>query len=128
MYREFMKICSVWPVDPVRSGKCLGEFVRRKVAEEFRQSEQTVVQDPQECGRRLDSLRALASDRYARQYPRISASSALGLTRAECAKVIVDSLHTAQGAKEEKSLLENLKERLSFKTDIPESSPPESKK
>ncbi|XP_050036816.1 ubiquinol-cytochrome-c reductase complex assembly factor 2 [Dermacentor andersoni] len=128
LYREYMKICSAWRADPARSGKCLGEFVRRRVAEEFRQSEQTVVQDPQECERRLDSLRALASDRYAKQYPRISVSSALGLTRAECSKVIVESLHTAEGVKEDQSLLEKLKERLSFKTDIPESPPPESKK
>ncbi|KAH6925175.1 hypothetical protein HPB50_001416 [Hyalomma asiaticum] len=128
LYREYMKICSIWHADPVRSGKCLGELIRRRVAEEFRQSDQTVVQDPDECARRLDSLRALASDRYAKQYPRVSVSSALGLTRAECAKVIVDRLHTAQAAKDEQSLLEKLKESLSFKSDIADSQPTDSKK
>ncbi|KAL1414779.1 hypothetical protein MTO96_007246 [Rhipicephalus appendiculatus] len=128
LYREYMKICSVWRADPVRSGKCLGEYVRRRVAEEFRQSEQTVVPDAELCARRLESLRALASDRYAKQYPRVSVSSAVGLTRAECAKVIVENLHTVEGAEQEKSLLEKLKERLSFKTDIHESTPTERKK
>ncbi|KAH8036596.1 hypothetical protein HPB51_002134 [Rhipicephalus microplus] len=56
---------------------------------------------------------------------RVSVSSATGLTRAECAKVIVENLHTADGAEQEKSLLAKPKERLSFKTDT---SPPAERK
>lgn len=120
LYRDYMKICEVWRADPFRSGKCLGELIRRRVAEEFRQSDQTVVEDPDECARKLRSLQALSSDRYAKQYPRVVASSATGLTRAECSRIILENLHSPEGTQEEKSLIEKLKERLSFKTDVGE--------
>uniref|UniRef100_V5HM90 Mitochondrial nucleoid factor 1 n=1 Tax=Ixodes ricinus TaxID=34613 RepID=V5HM90_IXORI len=49
LYREYMKLCSVWHADTTRKGKCLGEFIRKRVAEEFRQSEHTVLRDPADC-------------------------------------------------------------------------------
>ncbi|XP_077523510.1 ubiquinol-cytochrome-c reductase complex assembly factor 2 [Amblyomma americanum] len=123
-----MKLCSVWRADPSRSGKCLGEFIRRRVAEEFRQSDQTVLPDPNECARRLNSLRALASDRYSRLYPRISVSSASDLTRAECSKVIFANLHSPESGDVEQSLLEKLKKTFSFKSGVPESESEKPKK
>ncbi|KAG0413319.1 hypothetical protein HPB47_009507 [Ixodes persulcatus] len=110
-----MKLCSVWHADPTRKGKCLGEFIRKRVAEEFRQSEQTVLRDPADCVRRLKSLQAISSNTHSSRYPRLSESSASSLTRAECSQLIFENLHAVGKTEEERSLLNNLRERFSFK-------------
>ncbi|XP_002402613.3 ubiquinol-cytochrome-c reductase complex assembly factor 2 [Ixodes scapularis] len=115
LYREYMKLCSVWHADPTRKGKCLGEFIRKRVAEEFRQSEQTVLRDPADCVRRLKSLQAISANTHSSRYPRLSASSASSLTRAECSQLIFENLHAVGKAEEESSLLDNLRERFSFR-------------
>lgn len=124
LYRDYIKLCSIWRADPTRKGKCLGEFIRKRVAEEFRQSEQTVLRDPEECARRLKSLQALASNRYSNRYPRLSESSASSLTRNECSQLILEHLHSAGKTEEEQKLLEKLKATFTPKADSSKATKP----
>lgn len=116
LYRNYIKLCGLWPSNPARKGKCLGEFLRVCVAKEFRQGEQTSLRNPDECERFYKSLRVLASNTYARKYPRLAQSSATGLTAAECDLLIYEYLHkeNVEGVDQELSLLDRLKTRFSF--------------
>lgn len=55
-YRRFLKLCEEWPVDESKRGRDLGTYLRQRVAQAFREGENTQVTGlwgPPAAGRRL---------------------------------------------------------------------------
>lgn len=55
-YRRFLKLCEEWPVDETKRGRDLGSYLRQRVAQAFREGENTQVTGlwgPPSAGRRL---------------------------------------------------------------------------
>ena len=55
-YRRFLKLCEEWPVDETKRGRDLGAYLRQRVAQAFREGENTQVTrlwGPPAAGRRL---------------------------------------------------------------------------
>lgn len=42
-YRRFLKLCEEWPVDETKRGRDLGSYLRQRVAQAFREGENTQV-------------------------------------------------------------------------------------
>lgn len=42
-YRRFLKLCEEWPVDETKRGRDLGAYLRQRVAQAFREGENTQV-------------------------------------------------------------------------------------
>lgn len=42
-YRRFLKLCEEWPVEETKRGRDLGVFLRQRVAQAFREGENTEV-------------------------------------------------------------------------------------
>lgn len=42
-YRRFLKLCEEWPVDETKRGRDLGTYLRQRVAQAFREGENTQV-------------------------------------------------------------------------------------
>lgn len=42
-YRRFLKLCEEWPVDDTKRGRDLGAYLRQRVAQAFREGENTQV-------------------------------------------------------------------------------------
>ena len=54
-YRRFLKLCEEWPVDETKRGRDLGAYLRQRVAQAFREGENTQVTrlwGPPAAGRR----------------------------------------------------------------------------
>lgn len=54
-YRRFLKLCEEWPVDETKRGRDLGAYLRQRVAQAFREGENTQVTGlwgPPSAGRR----------------------------------------------------------------------------
>ncbi|MEJ1271005.1 ubiquinol-cytochrome c reductase complex assembly factor 2 [Cricetulus griseus] len=49
-YRRFLKLCEEWPVDETKRGRDLGAYLRKRVAQAFREGENTQVTGGEEVG------------------------------------------------------------------------------
>lgn len=49
-YRRFLRLCEEWPLDETKRGRDLGAYLRQRVAQAFREGENTQVT---QCGDRL---------------------------------------------------------------------------
>lgn len=49
-YRRFLKLCEEWPVDETKRGRDLGAYLRQRVAQAFREGENTQVTGGREVG------------------------------------------------------------------------------
>uniref|UniRef100_A0AAA9SKR4 Mitochondrial nucleoid factor 1 n=3 Tax=Bos TaxID=9903 RepID=A0AAA9SKR4_BOVIN len=47
-YRRFLKLCEEWPVDETKRGRDLGAYLRQRVAQAFREGENTQYPRPRE--------------------------------------------------------------------------------
>ncbi|XP_068122243.1 ubiquinol-cytochrome c reductase complex assembly factor 2 [Hyperolius riggenbachi] len=63
-YRRFLKLCEEWPVDESRRGRDLGAYLRQRVAQVFREGENTQIQDPEVCDQMYESLNRINSNYY----------------------------------------------------------------
>ncbi|KAG8451034.1 hypothetical protein GDO86_003349 [Hymenochirus boettgeri] len=63
-YRRFMKLCEDWPLDDTRIGRDLGAFLRQRVAQAFREGDNTQVYEPVACDQMWDSLSRLNTSYY----------------------------------------------------------------
>jgi nucleoid factor 1 len=61
-YRNFMKLCEAWPVDPTKQGRDLAVLVRQRVADAFKRGENSQIADPAKCDRDYESLHKLSTD------------------------------------------------------------------
>ncbi|KAB0354598.1 hypothetical protein FD755_022057 [Muntiacus reevesi] len=47
-YRRFLKLCEEWPVDESKRGRDLGAYLRQRVAQAFREGENTQYPRPRD--------------------------------------------------------------------------------
>lgn len=92
-YRKFLKLCEIWPVDASKTDRDLGLYIRRRIAEGFRQGDASEI-DVAECDRIYNSLHRIASNHFQRSYPRLRNNNCSGLDLQECRVVNAsDGLH-----------------------------------
>ena len=82
-YRKFLKLCELWPVDASKTDRDLGLYIRRRIAEGFRQGDATEI-DVAECDRIYNSLHRIASNHFRRSYPRLRNNNFSGLNSEQC--------------------------------------------
>ncbi|XP_072278679.1 ubiquinol-cytochrome c reductase complex assembly factor 2 [Pyxicephalus adspersus] len=87
-YRRFLKLCEEWPVDETRRGRDLGSFLRQRVAQVFREGENTQIQDPEVCDQMYESLNRINSSYYKEKYPRLQDTSFTEITAEEYRMVL----------------------------------------
>ncbi|KAM9292307.1 ubiquinol-cytochrome c reductase complex assembly factor 2 [Gastrophryne carolinensis] len=87
-YRRFLKLCEEWPVDETRRGRDLGAFLRQRVAQAFREGENTQIQDPEVCDQMYESLNRINSNYYREKYPRLQDTSFTEITAEEYRMVL----------------------------------------
>uniref|UniRef100_A0A4X2LGA6 Mitochondrial nucleoid factor 1 n=1 Tax=Vombatus ursinus TaxID=29139 RepID=A0A4X2LGA6_VOMUR len=49
-YRRFLKLCEEWPLDETKRGRDLGAYLRQRVAQAFREGENTQYPRPRDTG------------------------------------------------------------------------------
>uniref|UniRef100_A0A8C6BIR9 Mitochondrial nucleoid factor 1 n=1 Tax=Monodon monoceros TaxID=40151 RepID=A0A8C6BIR9_MONMO len=47
-YRRFLRLCEEWPVDETKKGRDLGAYLRQRVAQAFREGENTQYPRPRD--------------------------------------------------------------------------------
>uniref|UniRef100_A0AAY4A7W4 Mitochondrial nucleoid factor 1 n=1 Tax=Denticeps clupeoides TaxID=299321 RepID=A0AAY4A7W4_9TELE len=83
-YRRFLKLCEEWPRDDSKKGRDLGTFLRQRVAQAFREGENTQISDPEKCDQMYESLARINSNTYREKFPRAKDTSFTGVTAEEC--------------------------------------------
>ncbi|TKC49599.1 hypothetical protein EI555_016531 [Monodon monoceros] len=95
-YRRFLRLCEEWPVDETKKGRDLGAYLRQRVAQAFREGENTQgsfahflggfvfqVSEPEACDQMYESLARLHANYYKHKYPRPRDTSFSGLSLEE---------------------------------------------
>lgn len=83
LFKEFIVLFKNWPADATKSGRCLGEYIRKLFNSDFKQGELSNV-DTKYWIKVLDDLKPIANNEFAARYPRQRAVGALGLGREQC--------------------------------------------
>ncbi|XP_078497378.1 ubiquinol-cytochrome c reductase complex assembly factor 2 [Lissotriton helveticus] len=113
-YRRFLKLCEEWPLDETKRGRDLGVFLRQRVAQAFREGENTQIANPETCDLMYESLARINSNFYREKYPRLKDTSFTGVTAEECRMVLAtDSLDQMEDDK--KGIWKKLMEKFSTK-------------
>lgn len=112
LYRKYMKLCEMWPVDRSKTGRDLGTFIREQIAKEFRYGEASSIDNIQECERKHESLHRLASNYYGKQYKRYVITTASRLSLEECREVLSTNAQEEQMFSK-MSFMEKLKHNMS---------------
>ncbi|XP_044143190.1 ubiquinol-cytochrome-c reductase complex assembly factor 2 [Bufo gargarizans] len=114
-YRRFLKVCEEWPVDETRRGRDLGAFLRQRVAQAFKEGENTQIQDLEACDEMYESLSRLNSNYYREKYPRLQDTSFTEITVDEYRMVLAtDSLKQMDEMK--KGMWKRLKDKFNVKS------------
>ncbi|XP_074167359.1 ubiquinol-cytochrome c reductase complex assembly factor 2 [Sminthopsis crassicaudata] len=114
-YRRFLKLCEEWPLDETKRGRDLGAYLRQRVAQAFREGENTQITEPEACDEMYESLARLHSNYYKHKYPRPRDTGFSGLTVEECR--IVLATDTLEEFKEmNKGLWKKLQDKLATKS------------
>ncbi|XP_008065019.1 ubiquinol-cytochrome-c reductase complex assembly factor 2 isoform X2 [Carlito syrichta] len=113
-YRRFLKLCEEWPVDETKRGRDLGTYLRQRVAQAFREGENTQIAEPEACDQMYESLARLHSNYYKHKYPRPRDTSFSGLSVEEYKLIL--STDTLEEFKEmNKGLWKKLQEKFAPK-------------
>uniref|UniRef100_A0A7M4G0B8 Mitochondrial nucleoid factor 1 n=1 Tax=Crocodylus porosus TaxID=8502 RepID=A0A7M4G0B8_CROPO len=91
-YRRFLKLCEEWPVDESKWGRDLGSYLRSRVAQGFREGENTKVAKPEDCDQGYESLVRVHTNYHKNKYPRLRDTNFTGLTMEECRIVIATGI------------------------------------
>ncbi|KAG8451033.1 hypothetical protein GDO86_003349 [Hymenochirus boettgeri] len=114
-YRRFMKLCEDWPLDDTRIGRDLGAFLRQRVAQAFREGDNTQVYEPVACDQMWDSLSRLNTSYYKEKYPRVHDTSFTEVTAEEYQMVLAsDNLKHLEEMK--KGIWKRLREKFNVKS------------
>ncbi|XP_069612696.1 ubiquinol-cytochrome c reductase complex assembly factor 2 [Ranitomeya imitator] len=114
-YRRFLKLCEEWPVDESRRGRDLGAVLRQRVAQAFKEAENTEFQDPESCDQMYESLSRLNSNYYREKYPRLQDTSFTEITVDEYRMVLAtDTLKQMDEMK--KGIWTRLKDKFNAKS------------
>ncbi|KAM6114407.1 ubiquinol-cytochrome c reductase complex assembly factor 2 [Phoenicopterus ruber ruber] len=113
-YRRFLKLCEEWPVEETKRQRDLGVFLRQRVAQAFREGENTQIADPETCDRMYESLVRIHTNYYKNKYPRLKDTSFTGVTVEDCKMILAtDILKQMEDMK--KGTWKKLREKFSAK-------------
>ncbi|NXT68922.1 UQCC2 factor, partial [Chaetops frenatus] len=113
-YRRFLRLCEEWPVEETRPQRDLGLFLRQRVAQAFREGENTVISDPEACDQMYESLLRIHTNFYKNKYPRLKDTTFTGVTMEDCRTILAtDILKQMENVK--KGTWKRLRENFSAK-------------
>uniref|UniRef100_A0A8C9NTT6 Mitochondrial nucleoid factor 1 n=1 Tax=Serinus canaria TaxID=9135 RepID=A0A8C9NTT6_SERCA len=87
-YRRFLRLCEEWPVEETKQQRDLGSFLRQKVAQAFREGENTPIPDPEACDQMYESLVRIHTNFYKNKYPRLKETTFTGVTVEDCRTIL----------------------------------------
>ena len=90
LFREFIEVFKLWPVDATKINHCLGAHLRKLFNQQFKHGELTDHNqiDMVRLKKMLEGLKPIANNEYRRRYPRINSFACLGLNRDQCRIVL----------------------------------------
>lgn len=88
LFREFIVLFKSWPTDATKSGRCLGEYLRKKFSESFKKGELSENIDQAYWTKVLKDLKPIADNEYASKYPRFLNTASLALSKDQCKIVL----------------------------------------
>ncbi|NXR07202.1 UQCC2 factor, partial [Semnornis frantzii] len=113
-YRRVLKLCEEGPVEETKRHRDLGVFLRQRVAQAFREGENTQVADPEACDQMYESLLRIHTNYYRNKYPRLKDTSFTGVTVEDCKMILAtDILKQMEDMK--KGTWRKLREKFSAK-------------
>ncbi|NXY56984.1 UQCC2 factor, partial [Callaeas wilsoni] len=139
-YRRFLRLCEEWPVEEAKRQRDLGAFLRQRVAQAFREGENTqagggeggreggtpaapawegagsgpAISDPEACDQMYESLVRIHTNFYKNKYPRLKDTTFTGVTVEDCRMILAtDILKQMESMK--KGTWKRLREKFSAK-------------
>ncbi|KAM4759839.1 ubiquinol-cytochrome c reductase complex assembly factor 2 [Cyanocitta cristata] len=113
-YRRFLRLCEEWPVEETKRQRDLGAFLRQRVAQAFREGENTPISDPEACDQMYESLVRIHTNFYKNKYPRLKDTTFTGVTVEDCRIILAtDILKQMEDMK--KGTWKRLREKFSAK-------------
>ncbi|NXI00540.1 UQCC2 factor, partial [Pachycephala philippinensis] len=113
-YRRFLRLCEEWPVEEAKRQRDLGAFLRQRVAQAFREGENTPISDPEACDQMYESLVRIHTNFYKNKYPRLKDTTFTGVTVEDCRMILAtDILKQMEDMK--KGTWKRLREKFSAK-------------
>ncbi|NWR07788.1 UQCC2 factor, partial [Paradoxornis webbianus] len=113
-YRRFLRLCEEWPAEDSKRQRDLGSFLRQRVAQAFREGENTPISDPEACDQMYESLVRIHTNFYKNKYPRLKDTTFTGVTVEDCRTILAtDILKQMEDMK--KGTWKRLREKFSAK-------------
>ncbi|XP_062365666.1 ubiquinol-cytochrome c reductase complex assembly factor 2 [Cinclus cinclus] len=113
-YRRFLRLCEEWPVEDSKRQRDLGAVLRQRVAQAFREGENTPISDPEACDQMYESLVKIHTNFYKNKYPRLKDTTFTGVTVEDCRTILAtDILKQMEDMK--KGTWKRLREKFSAK-------------
>jgi len=78
LFREFVTLFKVWPIDTGKSTRCLGAYIRMRFNRDFRRGELSENVDVKQWSKALNDLKLISNDEYLKRYPRKKGAQATG--------------------------------------------------
>ncbi|NXD56393.1 ubiquinol-cytochrome-c reductase complex assembly factor 2 [Corvus hawaiiensis] len=91
-YRRFLRLCEEWPVEETKRQRDLGAFLRQRVAQAFREGENTPISDPEACDQMYESLVRIHTNFYKNKYPRLKDTTFTGVTVEDCRIILATDI------------------------------------
>ncbi|NWW77647.1 UQCC2 factor, partial [Climacteris rufus] len=113
-YRRFLRLCEEWPVEDAKRQRDLGSVLRQRVAQAFREGENTPISDPEACDQMYESLVRIHTNFYKNKYPRLKDTTFTGVTVEDC-KVILATDILKQMDDMKRGTWKRLREKFSAK-------------
>ncbi|NXH38288.1 UQCC2 factor, partial [Dicaeum eximium] len=113
-YRRFLRLCEEWPVEDTKRQRDLGAFVRQRVAQAFREGENTQISDPEACDQMYESLVRIHTNFYKKKYPRLKDTTFTGVTLEDCRTILATDILKQMGDGK-KGTWKRLREKFSAK-------------
>jgi hypothetical protein len=119
VYARYLRVCKLWPVDTTKQGRDFGEHLRSQVTKWFPNGELTSSVSL-DCERNVAALERLVSNANTKKSNdnqlmlNSGFSSASGFKRAELSVLMSTEYLKANKSKNEKKLLDSLKETLNM--------------
>jgi hypothetical protein len=88
IFREFVVLFKNWPVDTMKTGRCLGELIRRQFNQGFKNGELTENVDTAHWSKVLNDLKPIANNEFLKRYPRTKEVGAMGINIDACRIVV----------------------------------------
>ncbi|NXM38630.1 UQCC2 factor, partial [Gymnorhina tibicen] len=111
---RFLRLCEEWPVEETKRQRDLGSVLRQRVAQAFREGENTPISDPEACDQMYESLVRIHTNFYKNKYPRLKDTTFTGVTVEDCRVILAtDILKQMEDMK--KGTWKRLREKFSAK-------------